>query len=789
MVALVETIDHAAETTRAHRIQTAEEFFADLFGDALSPERRLSIFTVPALRTALFASAAEAAEYATAQAAGQETYFGLGLVAGTPAGRGKAEDITAIGGLWADIDLAGPAHPKGRLPASIDEAKSILARMPIAPSLLVDSGHGLHPYWLFKEPWVFDSPAERDRAARLAKGWHGRVCATAEALGWHLENLGDLARVLRVPGTINHKLPGQSATVRIIERKPEIRYNPDDFDEYIVEPETAVAATAGALTLRPDAQPPADKLVAASAASPKFAQTWLRQRPDLPDQSASGYDLALATLAAIQGWSDQEIANLIIAARRQHGDKPEKALRPDYMTRTLGRARQAAAEMPAESPDVDISGITGGADPAELVESPPGEPDPGPLPERLLHVPGFVADVMNYSLDQAFRRQPVLALAGAVALQATLAGRKVCDRLGNRTNLYLICTAPSGFGKDSARSTNQFILEAAGLGELNSSDDFASDTGMLRVVELHPSTLFMTDEVGRMLQTVGDARTPHRYHIATELMKLYSSADKTYKSKAYADSARNISIRQPCVNLYTTTVPENLYDALTVASLQDGFVARFIILEVDDPAPRQRHPRRPPPESLIEQARWWGRFNSAVNLVALNPDPIVVPWTPQAEGRFETLGQIVDAQLQDTGIFRSLWARVEEKACRLALVYACSADRENLRIDAPAAEWACELAEYTTRRMIFLAGQWIADGDFDVKQKRVLRIIRAEGGSIGHNELTRKTQNWKQTDRTDIISNMLATGQILLRSVPTATKPKRCYCLPGSNMESVRTDE
>ena len=137
-----------------------------------------------------------------------------------------------------------------------------------------------------------------------------------------------------------------------------------------------------------------------------------------------------------------------------------------------------------------------------------------------------------------------------------LAGRKVCDDLGNRTNLYIIGIAPSGFGKDGARNTNQLILEYADMDNLNSNDDFASDTGMLRVIEANPSTLFMTDEIGRMLRTVSDHRNSYQYNIVTELMKLYSSAHKTYKSKAYADMKRNISIKQPCVNLYSTTVPD-----------------------------------------------------------------------------------------------------------------------------------------------------------------------------------------------------------------------------------------
>ena len=35
----------------------------------------------------------------------------------------------------------------------------------------MDSGHGLHAYWLFKEPWAFATEEERLVAAKTARGW------------------------------------------------------------------------------------------------------------------------------------------------------------------------------------------------------------------------------------------------------------------------------------------------------------------------------------------------------------------------------------------------------------------------------------------------------------------------------------------------------------------------------------------------------------------------------------------------------------------------------------------
>ena len=75
---------------------------------------------------------------------------------------------------------------------------------------------------------------------------------------------------------------------------------------------------------------------------PKFQRIWDRRRPDLPSQSE--HDLALADVAVRAGWSDAEIAALIIAHRRAGGQDVQKALRQDYISATVAKARASLRE-------------------------------------------------------------------------------------------------------------------------------------------------------------------------------------------------------------------------------------------------------------------------------------------------------------------------------------------------------------------------------------------------------------------------------------------------------------
>lgn len=79
--------------------------------------------------------------------------------------------------------------------------------------------------------------------------------------------------------------------------------------------------------------------------------------------------------------------------------------------------------------------------------------------------------------------------------------------------------------------------------------------------------------------------------------------------------------------------------------------------------------------------------------------------------------------------------------------------------------------------MLFLAGQWVADGQFDARQKKVLRVIRDAGGQIGRRELSRRTQWLSQRERNEVIANLEEAGLIETRQVETSTRPRLVYAI------------
>ncbi len=123
------------------------------------------------------------------------------LAAGT---RGGQADTLALPALWADIDIAGPGHKsEQKLPPDEEAARKIVkaAGLPEA-TLWIHSGGGMYPFWLLDTPYI----VEDSDAADLSGGWQKALGHGASSLGWHYgTGVGDLARVLRIPGTVNRK--------------------------------------------------------------------------------------------------------------------------------------------------------------------------------------------------------------------------------------------------------------------------------------------------------------------------------------------------------------------------------------------------------------------------------------------------------------------------------------------------------------------------------------------------------------------------------------------------------
>lgn len=381
---------------------TAGQFIELLWGEK-SAGQLILIWTLPDRRSYWCTDVAHATMLAENLQQTCDVYIGVGLRSKDlgPTHRGGNEDISSLSGMWADIDLKSDAHPQDKLPIAAEEGLQILPPG-VPPTVIIHSGNGLQVWWIFKEPWSFETPEERERAMALAARWQTMLRQNAAIRGWGFDRLSDVSRILRIPGTLNHKDPENLKEVVVTDWHPEIRYQPSDIDEILDGfgiPDVDAVKRAAAewaerfndVPLRIDTtvQYPLDRIDAFCSLDMRFKNTWLRQRHDLKDQSQSGYDMALAMFCAGAGMKEQEIVDLIVTHRNLHHQK--QRLNPDYYQRTIAKAYQGASAPPAPLPEIPgVPGTTEEDGAAQAPDAPqssqstePAAPAPPADPERV----------------------------------------------------------------------------------------------------------------------------------------------------------------------------------------------------------------------------------------------------------------------------------------------------------------------------------------------------------------------------------------------------------------------
>lgn len=144
--------------------------------------------------------------------------------------RGGINQIHTVVCMVADVDVLGPVHKEKDLPKTEKEAIDFVNGLKLKPSIIVQSGNGVHAFWLLDEPFIIHNEDEREQIRELSAGFGMYVIAEGRKKGWKLDNVQDVPRMLRAPGSLNFKsAPPKQCEVYSVE---EIRYPLIAFEEF-----------------------------------------------------------------------------------------------------------------------------------------------------------------------------------------------------------------------------------------------------------------------------------------------------------------------------------------------------------------------------------------------------------------------------------------------------------------------------------------------------------------------------------------------------------------------------
>lgn len=135
--------------------------------------------------------------------------------------RSRLDHIASINCFFGEFDAKDWNGGKGAILAHLEGL--LAAGLPF-PTVIVDSGGGLHCYWLLEDT-VAVTDSNRDQLRRMQYAWVDLVRSDG--------NAKDMARVLRIPGTLNRKPAYAPAfpMVSIVEGDARRMFSFEDFAE------------------------------------------------------------------------------------------------------------------------------------------------------------------------------------------------------------------------------------------------------------------------------------------------------------------------------------------------------------------------------------------------------------------------------------------------------------------------------------------------------------------------------------------------------------------------------
>ena len=165
----------------------------------------------------------------------QNVYIGICPIANakTAYQRSTIAEVCAQTVVVVDLDVKTiGAHAQEKLPKSIDEALEWLKTLELPPpSAIIHSGNGLQLYYALDKPFLITDEATRKRAQKLSYGINRFIILEGNKKGWMFDNVGDLARIMRVPDTLNHK-SSPPKPVRLLELSGQ-RYGFDELMSFL----------------------------------------------------------------------------------------------------------------------------------------------------------------------------------------------------------------------------------------------------------------------------------------------------------------------------------------------------------------------------------------------------------------------------------------------------------------------------------------------------------------------------------------------------------------------------
>lgn len=437
----------------------------------------------------------------------------------------------------------------------------------------------------------------------------------------------------------------------------------------------------------------------------KFSRLWHGQW-QYYYSSQSEADFAIIDIISFYSRNVDQTARLFHSSSLGQRDKAKRAT---YLNPMIIKAFSSIP------PDVDIIGLKDRFDKLVAEKRAATEPQsltPAGLPttekEPGIYPQGMMGDIARFIYAAAPRPVKEMALMGAIALMAGVAGRTYTIS-NTGLNQYLLMLASTGTGKEGMASGIDRLLSAIksncpAASEFRGPSSIASGQALTKYIASSPCFVSIVGEFGLTMQRLSSPRRSQaEITLKQTLLDLWakSGPNQTLQSSIYADKEKSTkAIDSPSLTLLGESTPTTLYEALDEDLISDGLLPRFLIIEYTGGRPprSESHDQVVPSDELVASLQTL--CTNALEM-AQQQQRVTVGMSLEAKQFCDDIDRKIDKQMNeaDNEIVKELWNRVHLKLLRLSALVAVGRDMYHPVVQLEDAEWAYNLMADNVKKL------------------------------------------------------------------------------------------
>lgn len=389
---------------------------------------------------------------------------------------------------------------------------------------------------------------------------------------------------------------------------------------------------------------------------------------------------------------------------------------------------------------------------------------------------GILAELVNYYNATAGNYQPLFAIQAALAIGSLICARNFETNFSNRTSLYFLNVGLSATGKEHGKKVIEKILNSTGSGHLIAPDGYNSGSAVFSALMDRPRHISSVDEFSKYLEAAQSKNSSHLMEANTSLMEAIGRLDGVMRPRAYAASLltkekrkelSEMKIVNPAITFVAMTTPDDLFRTISMRSVKDGFLNRFIICLSD--AKRELREHKEPLEVPDSIASWITainrRRNDASEIATEQPHVNAIPFSLDALALqkdfqlycIEKANQLEQFQIAE------IVGRSSEMAMRISLISALSNDPHCSVISKQDMEFAISWIKFNLERLVDKLKLSVSGSEHEGQKKEILQAIRERKKGVTWVDMQKRPpfSKYKIKDLREILQSLCDSDLII----------------------------